>query len=95
MASNFIKIGVAVESLLNKAGLGHVLYEARLKEKWVEIMGEKAASMTELAGLRDWKLKIRVPHAAWRMELHFQQSEILLRANKALGGKWIKEIIFC
>ncbi len=92
-ARNWISISTAVRGVLEKAGLGYIVYEARLREHWAELMGARAVEMAELDSFRDFKLKVRVKHSAWRQELHFEREEIRLRANQILGLDLVREVI--
>ncbi len=92
-ARNWVPISTAVRGVLERAGLGYIVYEAKLRENWAALMGERAVEMAELDSLRDFRLKVRVRHSAWRQELHFEREEIRRRANGILGFDLVREVI--
>jgi len=77
---------------LDRAGLGHLLYEEKLRGNWAQLMGPKASAIAKLESLKGWSLKIRVESATWRNELHFQKDAIRKRANEILGAELVKDI---
>jgi hypothetical protein len=79
--------------VLAQAGLGHLLYEDKLRRQWTALLGPRASTMASLETLKGWTLKMRVESAVWRMELHYQRDSIRARANQILGAELIKEVI--
>jgi len=78
--------------LLDRAGLGHLVYEEKLRGNWASLMGPKACGIAKLESLKGWTLKVRVESATWRNELHFQRDAIRKRANEILGAELVKDI---
>ncbi len=92
MKSIPVSIQGALQQTLQSQGLGHILLEARLRERWTELMGERASAIAEMDSLRDGLLSVRVADAAWRNELHYQRETLRLKANQILGENRVKEV---
>lgn len=88
----FAGISQVLGSLLDQAGLSHLMYEEKLRARWVELMGPKAAAIAKLESLKGWTLRVRVESATWRNELHFQKDALRKRANELLGAELVKDI---
>jgi predicted nucleic acid-binding Zn ribbon protein len=82
----------ALREALQAQGLGHLLHESRLRERWRELMGGKAARIAEMDSLKDGLLCVRVADAAWRSELHYQREALRKRANEILGMNVVKDV---
>ncbi len=82
-----------LESILNQAGLGHLLFEEKLRHNWLDLMGPKAAEITTLESLKGWTLKVKVENSVWRHELSYQREEMRKRANQILGSELVKDVI--
>ena len=92
MKSIPIPIQGALQETLQAQGLGHLLQEARLRDKWKELMGERAAQIAEMDSLKDGLLSVRVADATWRTELHYQRDALRLKANQILGTNSVKDV---
>ncbi len=94
MAGNHapVSIGGALQEALSAQGLGYLLPESRLRGRWVEVMGERAAPIAELDSLRNFVLTVKVADGTWRQELHFQREAIRGRANQILGGPVVRDV---
>jgi predicted nucleic acid-binding Zn ribbon protein len=92
MKSIPVSIQGALQETLQAQGLGHLLQEARLREKWTELMGKRAAGIAEMESLKDGLLSVRVADAAWRNELHYQRDALRLKANQILGMNTVKDV---
>ena len=87
-----VSIQGALLDTLKTQGLGHILYESRLRNQWTELTGEKAAHIAELDSLKEGVLSIKVADAAWRNELHYQRETLRKRANQILGVNVVKDV---
>jgi hypothetical protein len=85
-------ISQVLGGMLDRAGLGHLLYEEKLRGNWAALMGPKAAGIARLESLTGWTLRVRVESATWRNELHFQKDAIRKRANEILGADLVKDV---
>ena len=88
----FAGISQVLGTLLDQAGLGHLVYEEKLRGHWAALLGPKASSIAKLESLKGWTLKVRVESATWRNELHYQKDAIRKRANELLGAELVKDI---
>ena len=95
MAGNPVPVGGsggALQQMLQAAGLGFLLHETRLRERWEEIVGGPAAKVAALESLKDFVLHVKVDGAAWRQELHYQRDAIRAKANAVLGADIVREV---
>lgn len=92
MGGSPVPIGGALQEALRIQGLGFLLHENRLRERWEEIMGDRAAGIARLESLKDFVLHVRVESAAWRNELHYQREAIRTRANGVLGANIVRDV---
>ena len=88
-----VDVSQVLLGMLDRAGLGHLIYEEKLRENWEGLMGSKASTIAALESLKGWTLKVRVESSTWRMELHFQRDEIRKRANEILGADLVKDVM--
>ena len=59
-----------------------------------EVVGKKIAENTIVQDVKHGVLIVRVDSPIWAQELQFQKKEVLLKINKTLGKKTIKDIRF-
>ena len=87
-----VSIGNALRETLAGLNLGFLLHEAKLRRRWSEVVGERAAEMAEMESLKDFVLNVRVRQATWRQELHFQRETIRTSANHILGSNLVRDV---
>ena len=92
-ARQMAELSQVLGGMLDRAGLGHLVYEEKLRTHWAALMGPKVAEIASLESLKGGTLKVRVESATWRMELHYQRDAIRKRANELLGAELVKEIV--
>ena len=94
MAAGYAPVSIhgALRETLDSLKLGFLLHEAKLRRRWNEVVGERAAEMAEMESLKDFVLSVRVSQAAWRQELHFQRDAIRARANGVLGSNLVRDV---
>ncbi|HEX2613256.1 MAG TPA: DUF721 domain-containing protein [Fibrobacteria bacterium] len=95
MAGNPVPIGGfggALQQMLRASGLGFLLHETRLRERWEDVVGGPAAKIAALDSLQGFVLHVKVEGAAWRQELHYQRDAIMKRANEVLGADVVREV---
>lgn len=85
-------ISQVLGNVLDQAGLAHLAYEEKLRRRWTELLGPRAAAIASLESLKGWTLRVRVESATWRQELHFQKETLRKRANEILGAELVKDI---
>ncbi len=90
---SLVGVSQVLEGILDRAGLGHLFYEEKLRGNWIGLMGPKAAEMATLESLKGWTLKIKVESAVWRHELSYQRETLRKRANQILGGDLVKDVM--
>ena len=62
------KLRDILRGVLSNRGYLSACREAQVEQKWVQIVGERVAGVTECLDIRDGVLYIRVPSSAWRQE---------------------------
>jgi predicted nucleic acid-binding Zn ribbon protein len=88
-----VGLSQVLTQVLDQSGLGHLLYEDKLRRSWRDLLGERAAAMASLESLKGFVLRVRVESATWRMELHYQREAIRVRANAILGAQLVKDVV--
>jgi predicted nucleic acid-binding Zn ribbon protein len=88
-----ISIKDAIEKLLNNYKLKGKVVEARLQEKWEDIVGSMIARHTRDVQLRNHKLFIRIDSAVVRQELYYIRTKIKEKVNQELGGDFVQDVI--
>ena len=87
-----VSMAGALRETLDNLHLGYLLHESKLRNRWRDVMGERAAEVASLDSMQDWVLNVRVSHPVWRQELHFQRDAIRQRANEILGASLIRDV---
>jgi len=85
-------IGDIIESMKTSSTLGKNLQEARIWERWPEIVGPKLMPYGQPLGVRDETLFIQVESAVWMHKFSYQKPQIIQQANKLVGEKLVSEI---
>ena len=79
---------------LHKAGLAKGVAQNTAISVWPDVVGEKISENTKPESVEHGTLTIRTTTPAWRQELQFQKQDIIMKLNKRIGKKAIKDIIF-
>jgi predicted nucleic acid-binding Zn ribbon protein len=87
-----VGVSQVLATVMAQAGLGHLIYEEKLRVKWSQLMGSKASAIAVLESCKDGILRVKVESATWRQELSFQRETIRKRANEILGLDLVKEV---
>lgn len=85
-------IGDIIETMKTSGTLGKNLQEARIWERWPEIVGPKLMPYGQPLGVRDETLFIQVESAVWMHKFSYQKTQIIQQANKLVGEKLVSEI---
>ena len=80
----------AVES----AGIKSALSQESAVILWGAVVGKTVSSVTKAERVESGTLIVRVETSVWRQELHMQKSEIIIKINKKIGTKAIRDIRF-
>lgn len=87
-----IGVSQVLAGVMAEAGLGHLMYEEKLRGMWTVLLGAKASGIAELESCKDGILRIKVESATWRQELSYQREAIKQRANEILGINLVKDV---
>ena len=87
-------IKTVINTYLFKTGLDSGVNQQQAVGLWPTAVGKKIAENTTVQEVKHGVLIVRVESPAWAQELQFQKKEVLLKINKALGKKTIKDIRF-
>ena len=86
------RLGDALGSWLDKAGLAGRLDLARAVDGWAETVGPQIAAVTHAEAVNaDGTLWVRIASSAWANELSLMAPRILAKLNQSRRGQ-IKEI---
>ena len=92
--NNQIKLGDALEALMDQYQLNAKINEIKIYESWDKLLGEPIAKHTVSKQLFGTKLLIKLDSAALRNELSFSKSKLVKSLNDAVGVEMITEITF-
>ena len=87
-------IKTVLNTYLFKTGLDVGVNQQQAVSLWPTAVGKKIAEKTTIQDVKHGVLIVRVDSPIWAQELQFQKKEILLKINKTLGKKTIKDIRF-
>jgi predicted nucleic acid-binding Zn ribbon protein len=87
-----VGVSQVLAGVMAQAGLGHLVYEEKLRTNWSALLGAKASAMAGLESCKDGILRVKVESATWRHELSYQRETIRKRANEILGADLVKEV---
>jgi len=90
--SNEQSVGEVLAEMLKTFKLKTRLDETRIRELWVEVMGQLIASYTTDIQLRRKKLVVIISSAPLRQELSYGRDKIKQNMNQALGEALIEEV---
>ena len=76
-----IKLSQSINNLL-KTTKFNPLFLGNLENKWITIVGNKIASVTEIIKIEKKTLYIKCKNPTWKQELQYQKTEILKQINK-------------
>ena len=88
------KIGDVLPQLVVRYGLHRRKNLEQVEEAWQQAVGEKYATVTQVAKLYRETLTIKVPHNVYIQELSFRQAELIDTLGTLLKDEKIKNIRF-
>jgi len=92
--NNTKQLGDILRDVLKNTSYENRVWEMKLKEWWIDIVGKKISKHLIDFSLRDSKLYIRINSAVVRNELLFIRNEIKNSLNKRAGKVVVTDIIF-
>jgi predicted nucleic acid-binding Zn ribbon protein len=87
-------IGKGIASVLRELGLGTKIKSYEVLDAWPRIVGTQIASVSTAERIESGKLFIHVTRSAWRNELVFLKSALIMKINKDMEQEVVKDIIF-
>jgi len=87
-------INAVLDNFLKKTRLSDGINQQKAVEVWPEIVGNKIAENADAVSVEHGVLFIRASSSAWSQELQLKKKEILLKINKKVGKKIIKDLRF-
>jgi len=87
-------INAVLDNFLKKTKLSDGINQQKAVEVWSEAVGSKIAENTEALSVEHGVLFIRAGSSTWSQELQLKKKEILLKINKKVGKKIIKDLRF-
>lgn len=79
---------------VNRSGKQRLFAERTVIEKWPEYVGALCAGQTKCVSLTNGILRVKVPNAALRFELHGRKSMLLERINAGFSFPVVNDILF-
>ena len=88
---NFIK---ALPAVIEAAGASEEVLEAACLGAWKHAVGETLSARAQAESLRAHTLVVAVEDKVWQRQLEQMRDQFLLRLNKVLGRRVVKELEF-
>ncbi len=86
-------IDAVINEIVENFGLENEFLSEKIKQLWVEIVGENIAKNATISRFRDGILFIQCSSSAWRSELLLRKNKLTERFNQLLNANKIKNII--
>ncbi len=87
-------ISKGIASVLQELGLGKKIKNYEVLNAWPRIVGSQIANVSSAERIESGKLFIHVTRSAWRNELVFLKSALIMKINKEMDQEVVKDIIF-
>ena len=84
----------AIEQAIDGAGIKSALDQERAIILWGAVVGEAVSAVTKAEKVESGIMVIRVDSSVWRQELQMQKEEIIIKINKKVGTRAIRDIRF-
>lgn len=91
--SNEQLLGDILSRMARNDGFRQPLWEAEIREIWLNEMGEYIHRNTSMIRLRGHTLEIGISSAGLRNELHYSRNKITSFLNEKLGKEVIREVV--
>lgn len=92
--NNEKKINQAFLDLLRAYGISRKYDEHRLKNEWINVVGQTIAQQTNSLSIDKEVLYVRLNSPSLRQELSYTKSKLIASLNKVIGIDLINEIVF-
>ena len=70
------------------------IYLSKIRKHWENIIGSLIVNQTEVEGIKNGHLMVKVSHSVYQQELLFSEKKIIARLNEILGKNIITKIKF-
>lgn len=87
-------IGNVFTQLFQDLGIDKAIQQNMAVSRWVEIVGERIAQISEAERIENGVLIVKVSSPVWRNELVFMKSNLINSVNEALAKTVVKDIKF-
>lgn len=88
-----VSFGAALEKALGKASQGRLLDLARIRARWVEMVGERLAAVSAPVAIRGSTLTVWVKEPVWADSMSYYKDTILSRAREAAPKSGVTKIV--
>lgn len=85
-------VGRVLDGILRQRPFNAGLTVGHLRQRWIEVVGERLAAECEPAELSSATLLIRASSAIWASQIRFLAGDIASRANEVLGRAAVTEV---
>ncbi|HHV61159.1 MAG TPA: DUF721 domain-containing protein [Firmicutes bacterium] len=89
-----MRIGSVLEKNLKQLGISNRINEKRAVQIWFDEVGPEIARATRALDSRDGILFVAVKTSTWAQQLALLKGELLVKLNRRLGRRVIKDIKF-
>ena len=92
-ALSTMSLGQALEKVLGKLDQGKLLDLARIRARWVDMVGERLAAVSAPVAIRGSTLTVWVKEPVWADSMSYYKETILSRAREAAPKSGVTKII--
>lgn len=90
---NDITIGMALDNMISDLKLKPKLNEARIQQRWPELMGGPIAKYTTNIYIKGRKLYIQISSSTLKQELMYSREKIKVMMNTEIGDEALDEVV--
>lgn len=88
-----VELKAVILQIAKQLGLEDSITQAKIIEKWIEIVGDKMAQAVMIKKFDNGTLHLATSSSAWRSELKLRKDSVIKLLNEKLGSKVVHEII--
>lgn len=92
-SSNFHTLKEVLNQLIELNDWGEKLAFAKIKDNWINLVGNNFAEHIQPKKLKDGILSLKADSSPWRTEMLLRKEQIINQINTFLGQNVIKSIV--
>ncbi len=82
-----------LQMLVHRKGWNDQYFQAKLENKWLDIVGEKIFHETKILSLKEGILTVNTTTSTWRTELTMRSEQLIIKINEELQADVVEKIV--